>query len=80
MSDEFESGRKFRVINVMDDFIREALINEVYYSMPAERFVNSLKQLIQYRSKPKRIRTDNGPEFLSKKFVDFCNEQQIESC
>jgi putative transposase len=80
MSDALESGRKFRVLNVMDDFNREALINEAYYSIPAERLVNSLKQLIQYRSKPKRIRTDNGPEFLSKKFVDFCNEQQIELC
>jgi putative transposase len=80
MSDTLESGRKFRVLNVMDDFNREALIIEAYYSIPAERLVNSLNQLIQYRSKPKRIRTDNGPEFLSKKFVDFCNDQSIELC
>lgn len=80
MSDTLENGRKFRVLNVIDDFNREALINEAYYSIPAERLVNSLKQLLQYRSKPKKIRTDNGPEFLSKKFVDFCNDQQIELC
>jgi putative transposase len=64
----------------MDDFNREALINEAYYSIPAERLVTSLKQLIQYRNKPKRIRTDNGPEFLSKRFVEFCTEQPIELC
>ena len=80
MSDALENGRKFRILNVMDDFNREALINEAYYSIPAERLVNSLKQLIQYRNKPKRIRTDNGPEFLSKRFVAFCTEQQIELC
>jgi len=80
MSDALENGRKFRILNVMDDFNREALINEAYYSIPAERLVNSLKQLIQYRNKPKRIRTDNGPEFLSKRFVEFCTEQQIELC
>ena len=78
MSDTLENGRKFRILNVIDDFYREALINEAYYSIPAERLVNSLKQLLQYRSKPKRIRTDNGSEFLSKKFVAFCNEQEIE--
>ena len=80
MSDALENGRRFRILNVMDDFNREALINEAYYSIPAERLVNSLKQLIQYRNKPKRIRTDNGPEFLSKRFVEFCTEQQIELC
>lgn len=80
MSDALESERKFRVLNVMDDFNREGLINEVYYSNPAKRFVNTFKQFIQYRLKSKKIRTDTGPEFLSKKFVDFCNEQQTELC
>lgn len=31
-----------------------------------------------YRAAPKRIRTDNGPEFLSKVFTDFCTENGIE--
>lgn len=78
MSDTLENGRKFRVLNVIDDHNREALINEAYYSIPAERLVASLKRLMHFRSKPKRIRTDNGPEFISKTFVRFCNEQGIE--
>ncbi len=78
MSDTLENGRKFRVLNVIDDHNREALINEAYYSIPAERLVESLKRLMHFRSKPKRIRTDNGPEFISKTFVRFCNEQGIE--
>ncbi len=45
MSDTLESGRKFRVLNVMDDFNREALINEAYYSIAAEKLVNYLKHL-----------------------------------
>ena len=80
MNDALENGRKFRILNEMDDFNREVLINEAYYSIPAKRLVNSLKQLIQYRNKPKRIRTDNGPEFLSKRFVKFCTEKQIKLC
>ena len=60
------------------DHNREALINEAYYSIPAKRLVESLKKLIIFRSKPKRIRTDNGPEFISKIFVNFCQEQGIE--
>lgn len=33
-----------------------------------------------FRSKPARIRTDNGPEFISKIFVEFCRLQNIELC
>lgn len=78
MSDTLINGRKFRVLNIIDDHNREALINEAYYSIPAKRLVESLKKLIIFRSKPKRIRTDNGPEFISKIFVNFCQEQGIE--
>lgn len=78
MSDALTTGRRFRVLNVIDDHNREALITEAYYSIPANRLINSLKQLIRERGKPKTIRTDNGPEFISKVFVSFCNEMQIE--
>ena len=78
MSDALTTGRRFRVLNIIDDHNREALITEAYYSIPATRLINSLKQLIRERGKPKTIRTDNGPEFISKAFVRFCNERQIE--
>lgn len=78
MSDSLANGRRFRVLNVIDDYNRESLINEAFYSIPGVRLVQQLKELITSRSKPKRIRTDNGPEFLSKVFTDFCAENGIE--
>ena len=72
ISDSLTTGRRFRVLNVIDDYNQEALINEAHYSIPADRLVNSLKQLFLERSKPKTIRTDNGPEFISNTFSDFC--------
>ncbi|MBP1165281.1 transposase InsO family protein [Chryseobacterium sp. PvR013] len=71
MSDALSNGMRFRVLNIIDDYNRESLINEAFYSIPGGRLVQRLKELITYRPKPKRIRTDNGPEFLSKVFVDF---------
>ena len=65
-------------MNVIDDYNRESLINEAFYSIPGIRLVQKLKELITYRPKPKSIRTDNGPEFLSKVFVDFCKGNNIE--
>lgn len=78
MSDSLTNGRRFRVLNVIDDCNREALINEAYYSIPAQRLVDRLKELITERGKPKLIRTDNGPEFISKAFTSFCEKNDIE--
>ncbi|WP_052217470.1 IS3 family transposase [Empedobacter falsenii] len=78
MSDSLANGRRFRVLNVIDDYNRESLINEAFYSIPGVRLVQKIKELIMDRSTPRRIRTDNGPEFLSKVFTDFCTENGIE--
>jgi len=78
MSDALSNGRRFRVLNVIDDYNRESLINEAFYSIPGIRLVQRLKELIAHRRKPKRIRTDNGPEFLSKIFVDFYKDNDVE--
>lgn len=78
MSDALSNGRRFRVLNVIDDYNRESLVNKAFYSIPGIRLVQRLKELITYRPKPKRIRSDNGPEFLSKVFVDFCKDNDIE--
>lgn len=78
MSDSLANGRRFRVLNVIDDYNRESLINEAFYSIPGVRLVQKLKELLLFRPKPKRIRTDNGPEFLSKVFIEFCHDKRIE--
>lgn len=80
MSDALVNGRRFRVLNVMDDYNREALINEAHYSIPAQKLVLSLQRLLSERSKPAKIRVDNGPEFLSNTFRIFCQQNQIEIC
>jgi putative transposase len=77
MSDALISGRRFRVLNVIDDCNREALINEAHFSFPAERLVNTIKRLIKERGKPEVIRVDNGPEFISKIFTKFCDQIKV---
>jgi len=78
MSDSLANGRRFRVINIIDDYNREALLNEAYYSIPATRLVQKIREVLLHRTKPKRIRTDDGPEFNSIVFKDFCEKQDIE--
>jgi len=79
MSDSLEDGRSFRVLNVMDDFNRESLIIEGDISIPSERVIRSLEQIAEQRGYPKQIRTDNGPEFQSNKYRDWCVKQGIQA-
>jgi putative transposase len=77
MSDALTSGRKVRTLNVIDDFNREALAIEVDTSLPAERAVRVLENIIYWRGKPKTVRVDNGPEFISTTFRGFCGNNGI---
>ena len=62
MADRLEDGRAFRLLNVLDDFNRDGLGIEIDFSLPAERVIRSLNNIIEWRGKPKTIRVDNGPE------------------
>jgi putative transposase len=77
MSDALQSGRKLRTFNLIDDFNREVLAIEIDTSLPAERIIRVLEQVIAWRGKPKRIRVDNGPEFISIKLALWCEERGI---
>jgi putative transposase len=46
MHDQFEDGRTFRLFNVIDDYNREAIGMEADYSLPAEREIRELNQMI----------------------------------
>ena len=58
-------GRKFRTLNVLDDYNREGLGIEVDFSLPAIRVVRNLNQIIEWRGAPLIIRVDTGPEYVS---------------
>jgi putative transposase len=65
MHDQLQDGRSFRLFNVIDDCNREGLGMEVDFSLPAERVIRALEQIIEWRGKPKALRCDNGPEYIS---------------
>lgn len=77
MSDSLTDGRKFRLLNIMDDFNRESLRIEVDTSLPGQRVVRALQQLVAERGKPMFLRTDNGPEFICQKLQEWCEKNGI---
>ena len=77
MHDQLADGRSFRLFNVIDDFNREALAMDIDLSLPAERVVRALDQIIEWRGKPLVIRSDNGPEYISSKLVLWAEKNGI---
>lgn len=78
MHDQLSDGRTVRLFNVIDDFNREALAIDADFSLPAERVIRSLDQVIEWRGKPAAIRCDNGPEYISKVMVTWAEKHQIQ--
>jgi putative transposase len=64
--DTLASGRKFRTLNIVDDFSRECLAIEVDTSLGGARVVRVLERLAASRGLPGVIVSDNGPEFTGK--------------
>jgi putative transposase len=78
MHDSLHNGRKFRVLNVIDDFNREALAIEPHLSISSDLVTRILDRIIHEKGKPNIIRVDNGPEFIAGILKDWCSCHAIE--
>jgi putative transposase len=78
MHDQLCDCRTFRLFNVIDDCNREALGIEVDFSLPTQRVIRSLNQIIEWRGKPKVIRSDNGPDYISEAFAQWAKQSNIK--
>lgn len=78
MTDTLYNGRRVRILNIMDDYNRQALAMEVDFTLPSQRVITLLERLKETYGKPQIIRTDNGPEFISHKLLDWCHRQRIQ--
>jgi putative transposase len=64
VSDRLANGRRFRILNLVNDYSRECVLQIVDVSISGERVARELDRL--ERPLPKTIVCDNGPEFTSK--------------
>lgn len=78
MSDSLWNGRRYRLLNIIDDFNREVLSIEADTSLPTLRVIKVLDKLIFSRGIPEMIRVDNGPEFISNRLDAWCKDHKIQ--
>lgn len=65
VSDTFTDGRRFQVLAVVDDYMRECLALIADTSLSGARIVRELDAIISWRSRPDTIVSDNGTELTS---------------
>ena len=65
MSDTLVSGRRFRILTLVDDFTRECLGLVVDTSLTGLRVVRELDRIVELRGCPRMIVSDNGTELTS---------------
>ena len=76
--DQLVTGRRFRVLNVVDDVTRECLAAIPDTSISGRRVVRELEDLIAVHGKPGMIVSDNGTELTSNAVLEYCGEAKIE--
>lgn len=76
--DQMITGRRFRVLNVVDDVTRECLAAVPDTSISGKRVVRELTDLIARRGKPGTIVSDNGTELTSNAVLEWCGEARVE--
>jgi len=78
VSDQLGNGRRFRVLNVVDDYSRAMVGQLVSVSISGRRIARFLEQLVNQRPLPPLIVCDNGPEFTSKAMFCWAKERQLK--
>src|SRR5215207_4495923 len=66
VEDRTHDGRKYRMLNVIDEFTHECLAIRVARKLKAMDVIDVLSDLFILRGVPGHIRSDNGPEFVAK--------------
>jgi putative transposase len=76
--DQMATGRRFRILNVIDDFSRECLAAIPDTSISGRRVARELSCLVERRGKPETIVSDNGTEFTSNAILSWAAEHQVD--
>jgi putative transposase len=75
--DQFACGRRFRILNIVDDVTRECLAAIPDTSISGRRVARELTARIDRRGKPGMIVSDNGTEFTSNAMLAWAEEHNI---
>ncbi len=71
VEDRTHNGKKFRMLNVIDEFTRECLAIRIGRKLNSTSVIDVLSDLFLLGGVPGHVRSDNGPEFIAKAVRDW---------
>ena len=75
--DQLACGRRFRILNVVDDATRECLLAVADTSISGKRVARELTAFVARRGRPRTIVSDNGTEFTSNAILAWCESKGV---
>jgi putative transposase len=78
VSEQTHDGRKFKILNIIDEFSRECLMSLVARRIRSQDVILALADLFLKRGLPKHIRSDNGPEFVATKLREWLGKLDVQ--
>ena len=76
--DQLASGRRFRILNVIDDVTKECLMAVADTSISGKRVARELTALVARRGRPALIVSDHGTEFTSNAMLAWTEETHVD--
>jgi transposase InsO family protein len=76
--DQLAPGRRFRILNIVDDVTRECLAAIPDTSISGKRVARELTTVIEKRGKPQMIVSDHGTEFTSNVILSWTKDHRVE--
>lgn len=77
--DRTVNGSPLKWLSIVDEYTRECLALKVDRSLTSEDVIDTLAELFAQRRVPQCIRSDNGPEFVSKAIQEWLGRLKIRS-
>lgn len=78
VSDQTYDGRKFKVLNIIDEYSRELLATFTARRIRSQDVILVLADLFLKHGIPKYIRSDNGPEFVAKELIKWFKLLEVQ--
>ena len=77
--DACANGQQVKCLTVVDEFTRECLTIDVAGSIRSKRVIDVLSRLVSVHGAPRYLRSDNGPEFVSRALLKWAVDEGLES-
>jgi putative transposase len=77
--DACANGQQIKCLTIVDEFTRECLALDVAGSIRSKRVIDVLARLISVHGAPRYLRSDNGPEFVSRAILEWLQTAGIDT-